>query len=88
MTRTEARQRRATEPFPAGGRVRAAMSGKGTTGASLGGGVETSPDRRKRQAAKRRREEKRWAKLSGPVTVRFVDPATLRPASDDPPNVP
>jgi hypothetical protein len=43
------------------------------------GGMESSPERRKRQAAKRRREEKRWAKRSGPVTVRFVDPATLRP---------
>lgn len=65
------------------------MSGKGTTGASLGGGVETSPDRRKRQAAKRRREEKRWSRRSGPVTVRFVDPASLRPpVSDDARNVP
>jgi hypothetical protein len=51
----------------------------GRTGSSLGGGVETSPERRKRQADKRRREEKRWAKRSGPVTVRHVDPATLRP---------
>jgi hypothetical protein len=38
-----------------------------------------SPERRKRAAAKRKREEKRWAARSGPVTVRFVDPATLRP---------
>ena len=49
----------------------------GRTGASLGG-VESSPERRSRQAAKRKREEKRWAKRSGPVTVRFVDPQTLR----------
>jgi hypothetical protein len=59
------------------------MSGKGSTGSSLGGGVQTSPDRRRRQAAKRRREENRWAKRSGPVTVRFVDPATLRPTRDE-----
>lgn len=60
---------------------------KGSTGASLGGGVESSPERQKRQAAKRRREEKRWAKRSGPVTVRFVDPATLRSSagSSNPP---
>lgn len=51
---------------------------KGRTGASLGG-AESSPERRKRQAAKRKREEKRWAARSGPVTVRFVDPATLKP---------
>ena len=50
---------------------------KGRTGVSLGGGTESSPERRKRQAAKRKREEKRWAARSGPVTVRFVDPATL-----------
>jgi hypothetical protein len=51
----------------------------GRTGASLGG-IESSPQRRARQAAKRKREEKRWAKRSGPVTVRFVDPATLKPS--------
>jgi hypothetical protein len=43
-----------------------------------------SPDRKKRAEAKRRREEKRWARKSGPVTVRFVDPATLRPAGEQP----
>jgi len=52
------------------------MSGK--TGASLGGGTELSPERRRRAAAKRVREEKRWAKKSGPVKTRTVDPATLR----------
>ena len=54
-------------------------------GASLGGRVEESPKRRARRAAARRREEKRWAAKSGPVTVRFVDPATLKrdSAADD-----
>ncbi len=54
------------------------MADGGRTGASLGGGVEQSPERKKRAAAKRKREERRWARRSGPVTVRFVDPATLR----------
>jgi hypothetical protein len=35
--------------------------------------VETSPARDRRAAA-RRRQEKRWAKKSGPITVRFVCP--------------
>ena len=62
------------------------MSKPGQSGASLGGRTEMSPERKKRAAAKRKREEKRWAKRSGPVTVRFVDPATLKPpaaAGDD-----
>lgn len=50
------------------------MAHKGHSGASMGG-MESSPARRKRMAARRRREEARWAARSGPVTVRRVDPA-------------
>ena len=50
-------------------------------GASLGGRTDMSPERRRRRAAARRREEKRWAAKSGPVTVRFVDPESLRKPS-------
>src|SRR4051794_25215453 len=56
------------------------------TGTSLGGGTEQSPERRRRAAAKRKREEKRWAKKSGPVTTRFVDPATLERGKPLPPS--
>jgi len=59
------------------------MSDGTRAGASLGG-IEMSPERRRRQAAKRKREEKRWAKKCGPVTVRFVDPATLKASADKP----
>lgn len=45
-------------------------------------GMESSPRRQSNAAKFRRRQEKRWAKKSGPVTVRFVDPATLRPAGN------
>jgi hypothetical protein len=44
-------------------------------------GVENSPQRAKRKREFEQRQQKRWAKRNGPVTVRFVDPATLRPAS-------
>jgi hypothetical protein len=49
------------------------------------GGLEISPQRRKREAAKRRREEKRWAAKSGTVTS-YIDPSRIppQPASDDP----
>jgi hypothetical protein len=70
--------RRGTEPLTFGRTATVRGVGrKGRTGSSLGG-AETSPERRKRDAAKRRREEKRWAKRSGPVTVRFVDPEDLK----------
>jgi hypothetical protein len=46
--------------------------------------AEESPQRKKRRAAGRRREEKRWAAKSGPVTVRFVDPETLRESTKSP----
>jgi hypothetical protein len=62
------------------------------TGTSLGGGVEMSPARKSRAAAKRRREEKRWARKSGPVVSRQVDPEQLQPGrsiySDSPPSPP
>jgi hypothetical protein len=44
-------------------------------------GLEASPKRQKRHRDFLKRQERRWAKKSGPVTVRFVDPATLRPGS-------
>jgi hypothetical protein len=68
-------------------RTIAAMGARGT-GASLGGNVEMSPERKSRAAAKRRREEKRWARKSGPVTTRFVDPATLERGKSLPPSPP
>jgi hypothetical protein len=46
------------------------------------GGLEQSPQRRKREAAKRWREEKRWAAKSGPVTS-YIDPSRIQPPSDD-----
>jgi len=49
----------------------------GSKGASMGG-LETSPQRRKRDAAKRRRQEKRWAARSGPV-VSYIDESRIRP---------
>jgi hypothetical protein len=64
------------------------MTNQGGTGGSLGGRIEQSPERARRQAAKRQREEKRWAKRSGPVTVRFVDPAELRRGQGPPPPSP
>ena len=53
------------------------MAHKGQTGASLGGGLEKSPERRKRERKKRQREERRWARKSGPVTVR-IDPSIIK----------
>jgi hypothetical protein len=57
--------------------------GKGQTGTSLGG-FDESPKRRKRDAAKRRREEKRWAAKSGPVAS-YIDPSRIRskPSGDE-----
>ena len=40
--------------------------------------TELSPESRRRQANKRAREEKRWAKKSGPVVARQVDPEQLQ----------
>jgi len=42
------------------------------------GGLEASPKRKKRDAAKRRREEKQWAAMSGPV-VSCIDPSRIEP---------
>jgi hypothetical protein len=50
------------------------MPGKGHVGTSLGG-TESSPERRKRDAAKRKRQDDRWAKRSGPVVTRRLDDA-------------
>ena len=40
------------------------------------GGLEESPERRKRRAKARRREEDRWAAKSGPVETLVRDPVT------------
>jgi hypothetical protein len=53
----------------------------GTKGASMGG-LEKSPERRKREAARRRREEQRWAAKSGPVAT-YVDPSRVESKSGD-----
>jgi hypothetical protein len=45
------------------------MGDGGHWGTSLGGRLELSPERRKRDAARRRRQEKAWASKSGPVHV-------------------
>jgi len=42
--------------------------------------VEVSPARARRAAQRRRAQEKRWARKSGPVTVRF-DPSVIRKPS-------
>ncbi len=49
----------------------------GRTGTSLGGS-EKSPRWLEKQRKRREREEQRWAKLSGPLTVTWVDPSALR----------
>jgi hypothetical protein len=41
------------------------------------GGLEVSPKRRKRDAAKRRRQEREWAAKSGEV-VTYIDPSRSR----------
>ena len=46
------------------------------TGTSTGG-IERSPQRRRREARARRAQEKRWQARSGPVEVRF-DPSIVR----------
>jgi hypothetical protein len=53
----------------------------GNRGASMGG-LETSPKRRGREAARRRREEREWAALSGEV-VTYFDPSRVRKPSPD-----
>lgn len=46
------------------------------------GGLEKSPARRKRDAAKRRRQEERWAAKSGPV-VSYIDPSLVNQSAAD-----
>lgn len=53
------------------------MSHPGRIGVALGTAI-VSNEWQKRQRKRRKRQEQRWAAKSGPVTVRFVDPATLR----------
>lgn len=40
------------------------------------GGLQESPERRKRRAKALKRQEERWAEKSGPVTVYYRDPET------------
>jgi rubrerythrin len=49
-------------------------------------GLEKSPERRKREAARRKRQEKRWARKSGQVETRFECPVCggPHPRSDCP----
>lgn len=47
---------------------------KGHSGASLGGRIEQSPARAKRRRKQLQAEERRWAKMAGPVEVRKIDP--------------
>jgi hypothetical protein len=57
-----------------------AIRGHGKTGTTTGG-RETAPWRKTRDAEARKRQEKRWAKKSGPVTTRFVCPECGGPHS-------
>ena len=50
-------------------------TGNGHHGTSMGG-VERSPDRRRREAQRRKRQDARWAKKSGPVVTRAADSLT------------
>jgi hypothetical protein len=45
------------------------------------GGLESSPKRRKKEAAKRRAEEAAWRAKSGPVTS-YIDPEITKKARD------
>jgi hypothetical protein len=49
------------------------MSKGGHVGTSLGG-MEFSPERKRRDAQKRQRQEKRWASRSGEVKVTKMEP--------------
>lgn len=49
------------------------MPPKGKTGVPTGG-MEYSPQRRKRRAQRRKAEDKRWAALAGPVVVSHIAP--------------
>lgn len=55
----------------------------GSVGTPLGG-MDYSPERKKRDAAKRKRQEKRWASRSGEVKVTRVEPETAEERKDCP----
>ena len=57
------------------------MPKKGHTGTSLGG-TEFSPDRKKRNAERRKRQEKRWASRSGEVRVIKMEPENTQQLDD------
>jgi hypothetical protein len=46
-------------------------------------GYELSPKRKQQRAASRKRQDARWQRKSGPLTVRFVDPETLKNGSNE-----
>lgn len=46
---------------------------KGKTGGPLGGRLEKSPARLKRERNKRKTEEARWQRLNGPISARKDD---------------
>jgi hypothetical protein len=52
------------------------------------GGLEETPERKKRRAKARKKQEQRWAAKSGPVKVYYRDPVTgeerEQPPSDTP----
>ena len=61
------------------------MGEGGHWGTSLGGGLEYSPERRKRDVARRKRQEAAWAAKSGPVrVVKSADQEIPGDASGDP----
>jgi hypothetical protein len=45
----------------------------------MNGRPKQSLHAQRKERKRRKREEARWKRLSGTVTVRFVDPETLRP---------
>ena len=51
-------------------------------------GYEKSNKWMRKYHAKRRQEEQSWSSRNGPVTVRFVDPASLRKPDRPTPDVP
>lgn len=51
---------------------------KGTQGTSLGGKIQKSPNRTKRDKARRLRQEKYWASLASEVTITYVKPKAQR----------
>ena len=51
----------------------------------MNGRRELSPSRARRRAKGRRREEKRWADMAGPVTIRKREDHVMRDEAEDEP---